>query len=122
MVKKINGWLYWTPRILGILFLVFLSLFSLDIFEGGYGFWGTIVGLLMHNIPVFILAVVLWISWSYEIVGGTVFTLAGLAYAVMMWKNAAMYPEQSSMTASFLILSLPAWIVGGLFLANWFKK
>lgn len=122
MVKKINGWLYWTPRILGILFLVFLSLFSLDIFEGGYGFWGTIVGLLMHNIPVFILAVVLWISWSYEIVGGTVFTLAGLAYAVMMWKNAAMYPEQPSIPASFLILSLPAWIVGGLFLTNWFKK
>ena len=37
----------------------------------------------MHNIPVFILLVVLLISWKREIVGGIVFILAGLAHIVL---------------------------------------
>ena len=51
MKKKINKFIYWTPRILAILFILFLAMFSLDIFEGNYGFLGTIAGLFMHNIP-----------------------------------------------------------------------
>ena len=49
MEIKINKFIYWTPRVLSILFLIFLALFSLDIFEMNLGFWGTIVGLFMHN-------------------------------------------------------------------------
>ena len=60
--KRVGKFLYWTPRILSILFLLFLALFSLDVVGQGYGFWGTIGALFMHNIPVFILLIVLWIS------------------------------------------------------------
>ena len=58
MEKNISKSLYWTPRILSIVFIFFLALMSLDIFEGNYGFWGTIVGLFMHNIPAMILLIV----------------------------------------------------------------
>jgi hypothetical protein len=31
--------LFWTPRLLSILFAIFISLFALDVFGEGYGFW-----------------------------------------------------------------------------------
>ena len=36
-MKKTGKGLYWAPRILSILFICFLSLFSLDVFEPGKG-------------------------------------------------------------------------------------
>ena len=119
MKKKINKFIYWTPRILSILFIVFLAVFSLDVFDTNLGFWGTILGLLIHNIPSIILGVVIWISWKYEIIGGIAFILAGLAYIVvlMMSKTFEWY-----MLSWSLIIAGPAFLIGILFLINWFKK
>jgi hypothetical protein len=36
------------PRILAILYIAFISMFALDVFEGGYGALGTIVVLFMQ--------------------------------------------------------------------------
>ncbi|MDP3026841.1 MAG: hypothetical protein Q8N63_03970, partial [Nanoarchaeota archaeon] len=79
--------LYWAPRILSIIFILFLSLFSLDIFEGNYGFGGTILGLFMHNIPSIILVALLIVAWKYDFVGGIVFILAGISYIVLLLIN-----------------------------------
>ena len=39
---------------------------------------------LIHNIPALLLAIIVWISWKYEIVGGVAFILAGLrAYDII---------------------------------------
>jgi len=113
---------YWIPRVLTIIFLVFLALFSLDIFEGNYGFWGTIVGLFMHNIPVMILAVVLAIAWKREIVGGIVFVMAGLWYITLVGRNMIMHPGQPGTIFSSLIIAGPALFIGILFLVGWYKK
>ena len=78
--RKVSRFIFWTPRILSILFLMFLVLFSFDVFGQGYGFWGTLLAFFMHNIPVLVLLAVLIISWKHEIVGGVVFILAGLFY------------------------------------------
>lgn len=123
MAQKLNRFIVWAPRILSIMLLAFLAMFSLDIFDGNYGFWGTIIGLFMHNIPVFILALVVWISWKREIVGGIVFILAGLLYitqlAITMMKNPPFHWYYLSWS---LILAGPAILVGVLFLMGWFKK
>ncbi len=37
-------WLYWTPRILAIIFICFLLLFSLDVFGQGLSFSQKILG------------------------------------------------------------------------------
>src|SRR3989338_1913101 len=88
MKKKISKFVYWTPRILSIIFIFFLALMSLDVFEGNYGFWGTIAGLFMHNIPAMILLIILIISWKHEIVGGIAFILAGILYMAMILMTA----------------------------------
>jgi len=118
MEKKISGFLFWTPRILSIIFILFLALFSLDIFEMNLGFWQTILGLFMHNIPALLLLVVLLVSWKYEIVGGIVFILAGLAYIVTLIMN----PLEWYMLFWSLQIAGPAFFIGILFLLGWSKK
>jgi len=110
--KKVPKWMYWTPRIASIVMLLFLAIFSFDVFEGGLGFWGTALGLFMHNLPVIILAVVLWISWKREIVGGVAFILVGLLYTISKI-NALPYS---------LIIAGPLFAIGILFLMNWKRK
>lgn len=118
MEKKINKFIYWTPRILSILFILFLALFSLDIFDLKLGFWQTIVGLFMHNIPSLILLIVLIISWKHEIVGGIAFILAGLLYIILLMMN----PFEWYMLSWSLIIAGPAFLIGILFTVGWFKK
>jgi len=121
MKKKINKFIYWTPRILCILFLLFLTIFSLDVFDENLGFWGTILGLFMHNIPVFVLAIVLWISWYYEIVGGIVFILAGILFMISSVARQAPNPWYITLSWS-LIIAVPAFMIGILFLIGFYYK
>lgn len=121
MNKKIHPVIFWTPRILGIAFILFLMLFSLDVFDMGLTAGQIAIGLFMHNIPALILAMVLWIAWKYEIVGGTVFILAGLAYMALSTARETFDPWFMALAIS-LILAVPALLIGILFLIGWFKK
>jgi hypothetical protein len=116
MVKKI---LYWLPRILSILFILFLMMFSLDVFEPGLTVWQIAVGLFMHNIPALILLIVLIISWKREIIGGIVFILAGIAYIFLTSFRSGL-PWYTALSWS-LIIAGPAFLIGILFLVNWYK-
>ena len=119
MAKKISKFVYWAPRILSIFFILFLALFSLDIFGMGLDFWGTVLGLFMHNIPSLVLLAVLVISWKYEIVGGIAFILAGLTYIGMLMMNPSF---EWYMLSWSVTIAGPAFLIGILFLMNWFKK
>lgn len=117
--NKVNKFIYWTPRILSIIFILFLTLFSLDVFGNGYTFWETVGALFMHNIPSLVLLIVLIISWKYEIIGGIAFILAGFAYIVsLIFRNQFKW----YMISWSLIVAGPAFLIGILFLMNWFKK
>ena len=123
MKKKVGKWLYWTPRILAIAYILFLALFSFDVFGNGYGFWLTLAGFLIHNIPSFFLTIILVISWRYEIVGGIAFILAGLLYTVLVLVKAfSTSPPQWFMVFWPVPIACPAFLVGILFLINWFRK
>ncbi len=119
MIKDtLDKFLYWTPRILSIIFICFLSLFSLDIFGNSYNFWQIIVGLFMHNIPAMILAIILIISWKREIVGGIFFIFAGLFYIAMLVKDGIELYQLSWI----LFISGPAFLIGILFIIGWNRK
>ncbi|MFA6549845.1 MAG: hypothetical protein WCT36_00635 [Candidatus Gracilibacteria bacterium] len=121
-MSKINKFIYWTPRILSIIFIAFLALFSLDVFSSESSFWQIILGLLIHNIPVFVLLAILIISWKYEIVGGIAFILAGLAYIVLIVADALKNQFEWYMIAWTIQISGVAFFIGILFLIGWFKK
>jgi hypothetical protein len=117
-----HKFIFWTPRILSIILILFLALFSLDIFEMELGFWGTIAGLLIHNIPSFVLTVILIISWKYEIVGGIAFILAGLLYIVSVLNKAIANGLEWYYLAWIVQISGVAFLIGILFLIGWRKK
>jgi hypothetical protein len=119
MGRRINKYLYWTPRILSIIFVLFLMMFSLDVIEPGLTVGQIAIGLFMHNIPALLLLLVLIISWQHEIVGGVFFILAGLLY--IFWL--AMNPNfEWYMVSWSVFIAGPAFLIGILFVLNWFKK
>ena len=104
--------LLWIPRILTILFALFLSLFSLDVFSMEGSFLQKVGGLVIHNIPSFLLIIVLIVSWKRPLVGGIAFLIFSILFTI--------YFETYSMLASFLSISLPLVITGGLYLLFYF--
>ena len=123
MNEKTSKLVHWAPRILAILFLVFLAMFSLDVIQPGLSTGEIIRGLLMHNIPVFVLGILLIIAWKHEIVGGIAFLLAGLLYSGLMIPR-AINSEAPWYHALSWILTIagPAFLVGILFLVSGFSK
>jgi len=119
---KVNKYIYWIPRILAILFILFLALFSLDVFDGNYGFWGTLLALLIHNIPSIVLAIILAISWKYEIVGGITFILAGLLFFILTLIKAVNSIHSIEILLYSLIILVPTLLIGIFFLVGWWQK
>jgi len=125
MKSKTNGWIYWTPRILAILLILFLALFSLDVFDMNLGFWETATGLLIHNIPSLVLLIVLAIAWKYEIVGGVVFTLSGISFVVLhifRLRDVAPHAGILDCVLPIVMIAGPAFLIGILFAVGWCRK
>lgn len=114
-----NKFIFWTPRILSILFLAFLALFSFDVVSPGLSFGQIVLGLLAHNIPVFVLLAVLIVSWKHEIVGAIAFFLAGLLYIIFAALNA---PGWQMAAVWSLLIAGPAFLIAVLFRFSWKKK
>jgi hypothetical protein len=111
MSTRAKRLLFWTPRILCILFAGFVSLFALDVFGEGYGLWETILALLIHLVPTYIVLIVLAIAWRWEWVGAILFGVLGVWYILMAWGR---FPW-----TTYLIMSGPLFLIGVLFLLNW---
>jgi len=110
MNKTLSQALFWTPRVAGILFILFISLFALDVFDMRLGFWETVAGLLIHLIPSILLTLAVVIAWKREWFGAVLF----LGWAV--WYLSSVRGFVWSVYA--LVAGLPA-LIGLLFLAGW---
>lgn len=112
MNKSVKQTLFWTPRVAGILFILFLSMFALDIFDMQLGFWGTIVGLFMHLLPSILLAIAIYIAWKREWVGAVLFIGWAIWYVVFFRDRGFPWMTYA------IIAGIPA-VIGLLFLADW---
>lgn len=118
----VPSWIYWLPRLASILFLLFLAMFSLDVFGNNYTFWETVLGLFMHNIPVFILLILLIIAWKHEWIGAIAFILGGLLYITRLIITAIINGFEWYYLSWSMIIAGPAIAIGILFLINWKLK
>jgi hypothetical protein len=114
MSRSAKRLLFWAPRILCLLFAAFISLFALDVFGEGYGFWETLVALFMHLVPTAIVLVALAIAWRWEWVGAVLFVALGVGYIVMAWGRLHW--------TAFVFIPGPLFVVGVLFLLNWLYR
>jgi len=99
-----NKIIYWLPRILSIGFVVFLSLFSLDVFSEYRG-WNVILPLFMHLLPSFALLILIIVAWKHERLGGFIFLIIGFLMLILSRFES-------------IIISIPAIILGALFLSR----
>lgn len=103
--------LFWTPRVLGILFAIFVSMFAFDVFDQGYGLWRTILALLINLVPAYLVIIALVIAWRWEWVGAILFIALAVLYVVWGWGRQSL--------VAYFVISGPLILVGGLFLFNW---
>ncbi|MFZ4414559.1 MAG: DUF7670 domain-containing protein [Bacteroidales bacterium] len=102
----------WTPRILTILAILFMMMFSLDVFGGNEPIYMQLVGFLIHNIPAFGLMGVLAIAWTWELTGGIVFIVCSIAMSIF-------FRAFQGNPASLIVVG-PFFIIGILFLIHHF--
>ena len=108
-----NKYLYWTPRILGIVFILFISMFAFYVFAE-YNFPEVLVALFMHLIPSFVLIALLVLAWKKELYGGIAFVILSLLFTIFFQTYREMI--------NFLLISFPVLVTGILFLVNWYLK
>ena len=128
MKKNLGAFIYWAPRILSLLFVAFLMLFSLDVFDEGLDFWGTLLGLFMHNLPALILLALALVAWKHELVGGITFLATGLLLIVVfqnylsaLQKQQGGIPWYIAFSRSLMVIG-PALLIGALYLVGWYKR
>jgi hypothetical protein len=102
--------LYWIPRIFTILAIIFMMMFSLDVIGEKVPLGKKLLGLLIHNIPAFILVVILIIAWKREILGGVLFIVAFIAASILF--------RSFTGNPGSLIVILPFLITGILFILH----
>jgi len=88
----------WIPRILSIIYILFISLFALDAEFG--------LGLLMHLLPTFVLIGALVLAWKRPFAGGLVFIILAVIFTIYF---------NTYESVAFFFISLPLLIIGGLF-------
>lgn len=107
MITKI---LYWLPRVLGILAIGFMGLFSIDCFDESESIGKSLTCFVMHNIPAFICLAALIIGWKWELTGGIIFIAFFIA--------AGMFFDSFTDNPASLIVISPFLITGVLFILN----
>ena len=105
-----NRLLFWSPRILAILFAIFLSILALDVFSEPRSFWRTSMALAIHLLPTATVAVTLAVAWQWERVGALLFALLAGIYA---YQVLPMHPTWAA------AISGPLLAIAALFMADW---
>ena len=111
--------LYWLPRVLGVISILFVSLFALDAFELGLTFRQQISAFIMHLIPSFALLSILLIAWKWENIGGIIFVLIGLGFTPFVFINNYRMNHSFWMSLGVIaMITLPFILTGILFITD----
>jgi hypothetical protein len=109
MSRQIDDLILWSPRVLGILVCVFLSMFALDAFGPGRTAIQALPDFALHVAPMLILLVVVGVSFRWAWVGGLGFTLLAAAYAYVARAHVSW----------IMAVAVPLLLVGLLFFVSW---
>ncbi|HEV2325473.1 MAG TPA: hypothetical protein VGS10_16090 [Terracidiphilus sp.] len=108
-----NRFLFWSPRILTILFALFLSFFALDVFHEAHGFWSTALALVIHLVPTASILLILAAAWRREWMGTVLFAVLAVLYAR---QALPMHPSWA------VAISGPLVAIAALFFADWLAE
>lgn len=105
----------WGARVLASMFIVFVSLFALDVFDERHSVGETLVGLVVHLIPSGILVAGLVAAWHRPRIGALVYGVLGAAYIVFTLQRDLPAVPLSTRLLWCAAIAGPALVVAGLF-------
>lgn len=111
--RRLAKLIYWSPRVAGILIILFVSLFALDVFAEGYTLGEMLLGFLMHMLPSIFMAILLAFAWRWEWIGFVAF----LAAAIFFMRFA--FGGHDLDYGVLLLFSGPMLVIALLFGVNW---
>jgi len=115
--------IHWTPRILCILAILFISMFALDSFDARNTIWHQLEAFAIHLIPTYILILFLVIAWKWELIGGTILIILALGFTPFIYShNYNMNHSVGMSLFIILMINFPFILTGGLFILSHFMK
>ena len=112
MPTPLKHTLLWTPRLLGLCYVAFLSAFSFDVFSEGLGLAGTVAALSMHLIPSAVMLLVVIIAWKHELAGVVLLVGAAGIYAFVTRQHPSW----------ILVIAGPLVLLAILFALSWWQR
>ncbi len=109
-----NIFVSWALRFLLIVTIFFWGIFSLDVFNEGYDFWEAVGAFLIHNVPSFLMIIVLIIAWKRENIGGALLLLLVLCFVIFFIIQSGRF-----MYGTLIMLGFP-FLIGVMFLVNYY--
>ncbi len=100
------------PRLISILAIGFVSIFSLDAFDHGT-FSEQLFDFMMHMIPTFVLIIILAIAWKWELIGGIIYVLLGVFISPLIYTNSYL---------TIALITFPFFFAGLLFILSHFLR
>lgn len=116
MNGKLRRALLWAPRFVTMAFTLFISLFALDVFEPGKGFGETVLDLLRHLIPAFLLLLILALAWRWEWIGALG---AVVLAALFLWWN---FTVRHNTILAVAMIAGPLFLIAALYLYGWLHR
>ena len=98
----------WLPAGLGIVYILFISMFALDAFGGDASLLEKIGGFIIHLKPSFVSLIALAVSWKKPAAGGVLFVILSVVFTL--------YFRTYKSLPSFLAISIPLAVIGLLFI------
>ena len=103
--------LLWAPRLLLIVFALFLVIFSFDVFEENKGALAIAIGFVMHNIPSMMLGLLVFAAWRREWIGALACPVLAVAYIGWAWGR---FP-----ISVYSVMTGPLFLIAALYAVNW---
>ena len=110
MTTTFDRVLLWSPRVLGILTVVFVAMFALDAFEPGAPALVAAADVGVHLLPAILLAGLVTVSFRWPLAGAIGFLALAVLYATALARGRLDW---------ILVISGPLAVVGALFMASW---
>lgn len=98
----------WLPRVIVLVFILFIASFALDAFDEDASFWGKIGDFAKHLIPAAVTSVFLFVAWRYRIFGGLLLMVLGMVFTIYFRTDRSLY--------YFMSISFPLLLGGLLFI------
>lgn len=109
--------IYLLPRVLGIIAILFISMFALDAFNPELTIWQQIQDFIMHLVPSFVLTLILVVAWKWEFIGGIIFLAIGVIFTPLIFMhNFNMNGSVWMSLGVIAIITFPFILVGVLFI------